>query len=514
MDLANTLIRSVARAFYETKHVLVVDALMVHSALRDDDLAHLLGMQTKELRKLCAKLEEHRLLAVHNRQEAREGTQRPITKTYYYVDYRQTLDAIKYRMYRVGKEVEGMIKPTEEKKDYFCPRCKAQWTALEVLDNIGPEGFLCHRCGGLLQRDESVAGDRGGHEKQSKLNSQLKPLLELLPQIDDVFIPESVHPSHTFPCIQTNEPSSSFEKAISVAVPVLRNQTTNPIAPSVPLNGASGGIPTAVKGLSQTAAQKIEVSLTSTDERTLAEQAADEERKAALAKQNALPVWISNSTVTGYSTGAGNGAGADAGVGAAGTMAHDRVAVAVTASSTTTKIDEAGTEEKRKTEELNDELAGYYQLMAQEKEKEAMAQQLEDEEEEEGEEGEEEDEEAGEDEEEDEGEFEDVVVDVNAPTHPTPTNGTTATATATAITSTNIDGKLAAAAAGQETSPSKRVKLDHASTSTSTPTSGSASTPNPTHGPVKADQTTEAERKDSEEDEDDDDDDQVEFEDV
>ena len=32
MDLANTLIRSVARAFYETKHVLVVDALMVHSA--------------------------------------------------------------------------------------------------------------------------------------------------------------------------------------------------------------------------------------------------------------------------------------------------------------------------------------------------------------------------------------------------------------------------------------------------------------------------------------------------
>lgn len=32
MDLAKTLIRSVVRAFYETKHVLVIDALMVHSA--------------------------------------------------------------------------------------------------------------------------------------------------------------------------------------------------------------------------------------------------------------------------------------------------------------------------------------------------------------------------------------------------------------------------------------------------------------------------------------------------
>ena len=126
----------------------------------------------------------------HNRQEAREGAQRPITKTYYYVDYRQTLDAIKYRMYRIGKEVEGMIRPTEEKKEYFCPRCKSQWTLLEVLDNRGPQGFLCHKCQGLLQRDDNLVGDRTGHEKQSKLNSQLKPLLDLLPQIDDVFIPE------------------------------------------------------------------------------------------------------------------------------------------------------------------------------------------------------------------------------------------------------------------------------------------------------------------------------------
>ena len=32
MDLARTLIRSVARSFYDLHHVLVVDALMVHSA--------------------------------------------------------------------------------------------------------------------------------------------------------------------------------------------------------------------------------------------------------------------------------------------------------------------------------------------------------------------------------------------------------------------------------------------------------------------------------------------------
>ncbi|KAH8425561.1 uncharacterized protein LDX57_003311 [Aspergillus melleus] len=65
MDLANTLIRSVARAFYETRHILVVDALFIHSVLHVEDLAFLLGMQQKDLRKLCAKLREDRLISVY-----------------------------------------------------------------------------------------------------------------------------------------------------------------------------------------------------------------------------------------------------------------------------------------------------------------------------------------------------------------------------------------------------------------------------------------------------------------
>ncbi len=116
--------------------------------------------------------------------------QRPISRTYYYIDFRQTIDAIKYRIYRVTKEVESMIRPTDERKDYFCPRCKSRWTQMEVLDNAGPEGFYCHKCSALLERDDDTVADRGGHEMQSKLMKQLEPLLVLLPRIDEVVIPE------------------------------------------------------------------------------------------------------------------------------------------------------------------------------------------------------------------------------------------------------------------------------------------------------------------------------------
>ena len=83
MDLAQQLVRSCARAFYDTKHILVVDALIIHSAyvfssecslsrkddvesfnrLRDDDMAYLMGMHTKELHKLCGRLREDHFLA-------------------------------------------------------------------------------------------------------------------------------------------------------------------------------------------------------------------------------------------------------------------------------------------------------------------------------------------------------------------------------------------------------------------------------------------------------------------
>lgn len=66
MEMAQTLVRTVVRAFFSTyeerRIICIVDALVLHSALRDDDLSYLMGINTKDLSKTCAKLEEERLL--------------------------------------------------------------------------------------------------------------------------------------------------------------------------------------------------------------------------------------------------------------------------------------------------------------------------------------------------------------------------------------------------------------------------------------------------------------------
>lgn len=274
------LIKSVMRAFYPTRDILVVDALILHEALRDDDLAYLMAINTKDLHKICGKLREDRFLAVHTRQEIRQGNPRPSNRTWYYINYRHTIDAIKWRVYTIDKDVQGATVPANEKKEYFCQFCKSEWTTMEVVDNPGPNGFLCHRCHHVL----TFEADRnsGGHEQSTRLNDQFKFISELLPKIDAVHIPEC-----------------DFDRALAKARPVVRDATHQRVA-TIPVD-INTSRPMAVKGLANTGPQSIAINISASDGPSEAEREAERTHKAKIARQNALPSWMSNSTVTGES---------------------------------------------------------------------------------------------------------------------------------------------------------------------------------------------------------------------
>lgn len=274
------------------------------------------------------------ILCSHARQETREGQQRPVSKDYYYIHFHATIDAIKYRIFHLTERVKDLYKPNEEKKDYHCPRCLSQYTTLQVLDSVGPTGFICHKCGGALQEQHRAAGDSTGHENQSKLMSQLEPLLKLLKEID-----------------LNDIPNNDFESAFAVMVPVQRNEFINPIRATelVP----SRGPPTAVKGVTETKVIPLEISVTTGSERTTADQAAEAQRKADLAAQNALPVWHTESTVIGEGT--------------VGGKESERNGVNGVAA----EILKREEDEKNEGALLATELDAYYSQLQQEKEKEA-----------------------------------------------------------------------------------------------------------------------------------------------
>ncbi|KAJ1329199.1 transcription initiation factor TFIIE subunit alpha [Microdochium nivale] len=282
MDLAQTLLRSVVRAFYRDKevydmrHILIVDALVLHSALRDDDLGYLMSMNLKDLHKICATLKEQRFIAQHVRPEIKEGQAKPSNRTYYYIDYREAIDGIKWRAYTVDKAVQGNAVPAQEKKEYFCRRCKSEWTQMEVLDNVAAAGFVCHRCDAVLVYDPDRQA--GGHEQSTRLNNQLKFITELLPRLDEVVIPDN-----------------TFEVAHSHARPVERDHT-NQVAKSTVVEGAK---PTAVRGMANTGPRDLSISITDKENITEEEAKAELDRQRKIKEANALPVWHVQSTVTG-----------------------------------------------------------------------------------------------------------------------------------------------------------------------------------------------------------------------
>ncbi|GAD93126.1 hypothetical protein AN6166.2 [Paecilomyces variotii No. 5] len=335
MDLANTLIRSVVRAFYETRHILVVDALFIHSVLHAEDLAYLLGMQQKDLRKLCGRLREDRLISVHTRTELRDGSTRPVNREYYYIPLHPVIDAIKYRVSKLTSTIKAQYTPSQERKEYICLRCKSEWTELDVLSLVGDEGFLCQNCGAVLERTEDVKGaegiDRTGHEKNSKLMAQLDKMLKLLKQIDSVEVPPN-----------------DFETAWDHKIDVVRNQQINPTRQAVAVPSKQQQT---VRGMARTDATALEVSLTSSAEKSAAEQAEEAARKAALEKQNALPVWHTHSTV---STNAGN------------------LNQVKTETDIGVKSDIKEEDQKPDIDALDDKVAAYYAEMARENELQAQ----------------------------------------------------------------------------------------------------------------------------------------------
>ena len=274
-------------------------------------------------------------------------------------------------------------------------------------------GFLCHRCDGLLERDERSAGDSTGHEKQSKLMSQLETLLKLLQQIDSEDIP-----------------SNNFETAFAVMVPVKRNEDINPTRLTAPVD-AGKAPPTAVKGIKQNEIQPLEISVTTSSERTAAEQAAEARRKAEIAAQNVLPVWHTAPTVTGERTDLGS---------------KDREPLTSGVGGGASSPLKAEEEEKKIVVNVDDELKAYYAQMEKEKEREAQKNR----------EADEEDEEEDED---DEEEFEDVGLGATG----TPSSSISASANFNGIKSVLTNGKIKQEPAESDSGSSALV------TGTSTP---------------------------------------------
>jgi transcription initiation factor TFIIE subunit alpha len=187
----------------------------------------------------------------------------------------------------VNKIKEDMVSDSHP-QGYVCPMCGRRYTTLEVISTQSPDGmsFICDDCHNPLIEDDTSEESKANQERLRRLMDQLNPIISSLRRIDDTFIAEN-----------------SFEEALAIAIPPAKSAPTNY---NQHFNTHSR-IPTGRSTLQsqQVGGVSLQVNITSGAETAKLERKQEEE-KARLAEENALPAWHLESTV-GKSMYAGDG---------------------------------------------------------------------------------------------------------------------------------------------------------------------------------------------------------------
>lgn len=311
----------------------MLEALLWHKVLSEDDLRILLNIQPKELRTICTKLMEDRLLAEYKQREPiastnakkkerekenetkdkegkdskdlkdskdskdgkkddkdKESTprfhfQRHITKTYFFIHYSVAIDSIKWKVDSVVKLVDSELNKTNE-KGFICPRCKKKYSELDIqsLFNDDFTAANCNICNTVLIEDDFSEQAKVKHAKSIKLKSQLDPVLQWLKKIDDVSIEDNSIESCFLARVPANDTSTALYTKINRGGIMFDKNTAY-----VNSQGKNGK--------NQFESTTIRVNIAGDNEDELRRQQERMKMKQDKAEQNALPSWYQESTV-------------------------------------------------------------------------------------------------------------------------------------------------------------------------------------------------------------------------
>ncbi|CAD25554.1 TRANSCRIPTION INITIATION FACTOR TFIIE ALPHA SUBUNIT [Encephalitozoon cuniculi GB-M1] len=181
----NDLIKKVVRKFYEPHHVVIADILLRKTLLYDTELCERMKMLSKEVNRLIIKLREDKIIKYETKVESREDNGQ-ILRTVYYINYAEVRDVIKYKIFKMTKNLENNIKMAQV-EGYVCMECGKEYSSLDAQCLMENYVFKCEDCkGDLVENKKDRSADCMMY---SNLMSELDDIVLLLKETDKFNIP-------------------------------------------------------------------------------------------------------------------------------------------------------------------------------------------------------------------------------------------------------------------------------------------------------------------------------------
>jgi len=205
----NDLLRLVTHAFHSEECSVMVDALLRENrCVKDEELAAVLKLHQKQVRKWLSEMKAGSIVKSENRQkEARQQGERPTTHLYWYIDYKHFVDTIKYRLHKISRQFEDEKSLQVQLQMYVCTKCKMGYDALQAAE-LAQTGWTCAECGGEIEELSSNEGVSKTHNRLKAFYAQIKQIIELVKHINDN-PPLPKFPRHTIAMGILGEPISS-----------------------------------------------------------------------------------------------------------------------------------------------------------------------------------------------------------------------------------------------------------------------------------------------------------------
>lgn len=281
-DAVKHLLRQVVYMFYPHQSIIIMEAILFHNVLFEDDLIKLCCMHKKVFRSFCNKLMEDKLITSHTQKEETQPY-KLFTRTYYYVHTIEAIDSIKWKIHTIVKHVKEEIGNFSEPQGYICPTCHHKYTLLDAASLLTDDklNFECSICGDYLIDDDISQEQKKGQEKLEQLMSLVEPIIRYLKIVDDLKIEDNNFDTTLIkyvPAFSDSLALYSVSTRTSARRKKLENNNTN------------------LSDASKRSQATIHVSITADDEDLKQERQKREERNRKL-RQNALPSWHQESTV-------------------------------------------------------------------------------------------------------------------------------------------------------------------------------------------------------------------------
>ncbi|OAG32584.1 transcription initiation factor TFIIE subunit alpha [Nematocida displodere] len=187
------LVQRIVRMFYEPHHAVIMDIMLHHLVLDEEDLADKMKMLPREFNRLAVKLRDDKILSSETLSDIKDDG-RQVTTTKFFLDFRTIRDVVKYKIYTMTQRLEKKLRENENTLGFGCPKCGVAYSVLDAQSFLSMEDFTfrCPECREELveQKGEDATEKEQASGTFSQMMEEISPIIVQLKEIDSIGMPE------------------------------------------------------------------------------------------------------------------------------------------------------------------------------------------------------------------------------------------------------------------------------------------------------------------------------------